>query len=242
MFIFRKLFFLALVLVAVFLGASVVLESFAESQLASGLGRSLDLRVRPAVQIDAFPILYRIMQGTIPRIEVVAHDLVIQHLEIAELDIDLQNVDADIGVLIRSDRFDLVVEKGDGTARITEDAVNAYLVYQKVDVHVTFKPDGLVFVRADRVVGGRTRRFEATGRLKLDVRKLIFTPTRVTVDGKTSTVASLAARARKETTFSVQLPKLPGNIIPNEVLVTKEQVALVATLKNYVLRLGNEAA
>jgi hypothetical protein len=192
MFIFRKLFFMALVLVAVFLGASVVLESFAESQLATGVGRSLGLQARPAIRIDAFPILYRIMQGTIPKIEVVARDLTIQHLEIAELDIDMHRVHADIGVLIRSDRFDLLVEEGEGTARITEDAVNAYLVFQKVDVHVTFKPDGSVFVRADRVVAGRARRFEATGKLTLDVRKLIFKPARVTVDGKTSTSAALA--------------------------------------------------
>jgi hypothetical protein len=242
LFIFRKLFFMALVLVAVFLGASVVLESFAESQLATGVGRTLGLQVRPAISIDAFPILYRIMQGTIPKIEVVARDLVIQHLEITELDIDMRRVHADIGVLIRSDRFDLLVEEGEGTARITEDAVNAYLVFQKVDVHVTFRPDGSVFVRADRVVAGRTRRFEATGSLRLDVRKLIFKPARVTVDGKTSTSAALAARARSATTFSVQLPKLPGNIIPSQVFVTKEQVALVATLKNYVLRLAKEEA
>jgi hypothetical protein len=242
MFIFRKLFFLAIVLVAVFLGASVVLESFAESQLSTGVGRSLGLQARPTVQIDAFPILYRIMQGKIPGIQVVARDLVLQHLEIAELDIDMHDVHADIGVLIRSDRFDLLVEKGEGSARISEDAVNAYLVYQKVDVHVTLRPDSTVFVRADRVVGGRTRRFEATGRLTLDERKLIFKPTRVTVDAQTSSVASLNARARAATAFSVELPKLPGNILPSEVVVTKGQVALVAILKNYVLRLAKGAA
>jgi hypothetical protein len=242
MFIFRKLFILAIVLAAVFLGASVVLESFAESQLSTGVGRSLGLQARPAVQIDAFPILYRIMQGKIPGIQIAALDLVIQHLEIAELDIDMHEVHADIGVLIHSDRFDLLVESGQGTVRITEDSLNAYLVYQKVDAHVTFRPDGTVFVRADRVVGGRTRRFEANGRMRLDVRTLSFKPTTVTVDGRTSSVASLNARARAATTFSVDLPKLPGNILPSEVIVTQRQLALVANLKNYVLRLTKEAA
>jgi DUF2993 family protein len=238
MFIFRKLFFLALVLVAVFLGASVVLESFAESQMSTGVGRALGLRSRPTVQIDAFPILYRIMQGTIPTVDVVARDVVLQHLEIAEIDMDMQNVHADVGVLIRSDRFDLLVEKGTGSARISEDAVNAYLVYQKVDAHVTFRPDGTVFVRADRVVAGRTRRFEATGTLRLDVRKLIFKPVKVLVDGQSTSVASLAARARAATAFSVELPKLPGNILPSEVDVTTGQMTLVANLRNYVLRLA----
>jgi len=242
MFIFRKLFFLALIMVAVFLGASVVLESFAESQMSTGVGRALGLRSRPTIQISAFPILYRIIQGTIPKIQVVAHDVVIQHLEIAEIDLDMQNVHADIGLLIRSDRFDLLVEKGTGSARIAEDSVNAYLVYQKVDAHLTFRPDGGVFVRADRVVAGRTHRFEATGTMTLDVRNLIFKPKKVTVDGRTTSVASLAARARAATTFSVALPKLPGNFLPREVVVTQGEVTLVAKLDNYVLRLVKEAA
>jgi hypothetical protein len=238
MFIFRKLFFLALVLVGVFLGASVVLESFAESQLSTGVGHALGLQSRPTVKISAFPIIYRVMQGTIPEVSVEAHDVVIAHLEIAEFDIDMHNVHADLDVLIRSDRFDLLVENGEGSARVTEDAVNAYLVFQKVDVHVTFKPDGTVFVRADRSVGGRTRRFEATGRLSLDVRTLIFKPAKVTVDGQSNSPAALLARARSATSFSVQLPKLPGNILPSEVVVTQGQVTLVAQLKDYTLKLA----
>lgn len=238
MFIFRKLFFFALVLVGVFLGASVVLESFAESQLGTGVGHALGLQSRPTVRINAFPIIYRVLQGTIPEVSVEAHDFVISHLEVAELDIDMRNVHADLDVLIRSDRFDLLVEKGEGSARVTEDAVNAYLVFQKIDVHVTFKPDGTTFVRADRSVGGRTRRFEATGRLSLDVRKLIFKPTKVTVDGRSNSPAALLARARSATSFSVELPKLPGNILPSEVVVTQGQVTLVAQLKDYTLKLA----
>jgi len=240
MFIFRKLFILAVMAVALFLGASAVLESFAESQLSSGVARSLGLGARPAVEIDAFPILYRVIQGRIPRMKIVAHDLTIDHLEIAEFTIEMHGVHADVDVLIRSDRFDLMVEKGEGSARITEDSINAYLVHSKIDSHVTLRPDGSVFVRADRVVGGRTRRFEGTGRLALGSQTLSFTPTKVTVDGQPPPSAALAALGKRETSFTVRLPKLPGNILPGEVAVTQGELTLVATLNNYILRLSKE--
>ncbi len=238
MFIFRRLFFTAVLLVAVFLGASLVLENFAESQMSTGVGKTLGLQARPDVEIDAFPIILRVLQGNIPRVQVAARDLVVEHLEIAELNMDLEGVHADVDVLIRSDLFDLKVDKGEGSARITEDSVNAFLVYSKVDAHVTFRPDGTVFVRSDRTVGRRIRRFEATGAMSLDGRTLIFKPARVLVDGRPTSDPSLAARARRATAFSVQLPKLPGNILPSEVDVTKGEVTLVATLNGYVLKLS----
>lgn len=238
MFLLRRLLIPVVFLVALFLGASVVLESFAESQLASGAGRALGLQARPDVQIDAFPIIYRVIQGRIPGIRIEARNFVIEHLEISELAIAMRGVHADFDVLIRSDRFDLKVDDGDGTATITEDAANAFLVHSKVDARMTFRADGTVFVRADRVVSGRTRRFEARGRFSLGGRKLSFKPSVVTVDGRPSTSASLAARARRDTTFSVDIPKLPGNLLPREVIVTQGRLALVAGLKGYVLELG----
>lgn len=236
MFVLRRLLIPVALLVAIFLGASVVLESFAESQLSTGISRTLDLRGRPTVTIDAFPILLRIIQGRIPEIEVVARDLIVQGLEIGELSIDMRGVRADLDVLIRSDRFDLSVEDGEGSARITETAINSFLTHEKVHVRTTLRPDGTVFVRADRRVGGRTRRFEATGKLSLGGRTLSFKPSRVTVDGATPSGA-LASQARRETTFSVQIPKLPGNVLPSDVVVTEGELSLVADLKGYVLKL-----
>lgn len=237
MFILRRLLIPIVFLVALFLGGSVVLESFAEGQLATGAGRVLGLKSRPDVEIDAFPIIYRVIQGRIPGVRIETHDLALEHLEIAELTIAMQGVHADLDVLIRSDRFDLKVDDGEATARVTEDAVNAFLVHEKVDAHITFRANGSAFVRADRVVGGRTRRFEATGKLVLAGRKLTFEPERVTVDGRTSPTATLAARARRSTAFTVEIPRLPGNLLPSEVVVTKGEVEFVASLKGYELRL-----
>jgi DUF2993 family protein len=180
--------------------------------------------------------VWRVVQGRIPEIIVSAHDIEIQQLEIAELLIDMHGVHADLDVLIRSDRFDLKVDKGDGSARITEDAVNDYLKRQREDVHVTFRPDGSVFARADRVVSGRKRRFEASGKLAIAGRTLSFKPARVTMDGSPPP-SSVVPTAKRETAFSVQIPKLPGNILPTEVIVTDAEVRLVASLEGYVLKL-----
>lgn len=236
MFIIRRVVIFAVLVVAIFLGASVVLENVAESQLSTGVGRTLDLETRPAVQLDAFPFLLRVVQGRIPRVLVESRDFTLEGLEIAQLSIDMHGVHADLDVLIRSDRFDLSVEQGEASARVTEDAINAFLKDEAERARVTLRPDGMVFVRVDRVVGGRSRRFEATGRLSLSGRTLAFKPSRVTVDGA-APPPSLAARARRETTFSVEIPKLPGNILPSEVVVTQGELDLVADLKGYVLKL-----
>jgi LmeA-like phospholipid-binding len=236
MFIFRRLFTSVVLLVAVFLGASVLLENVAESQLASGIGRTLGLHTRPAVQIDAFPILYRVFQGRIPRVDVEAHDFTVKGLDVAQLSIDMRGVRADLDVLIRSDRFDLHVEKGQGSARVTEDSINEFLKEQGERARVTLRSDGTVFVRVDRSVGGTSHRFEATGRVGLNGRTLSFRPSRVTVDGGPPP-AALAERARRETTFSVEIPKLPGNILPSQVAVATGELSLVADLSGYTLNL-----
>lgn len=237
MFIVRKLVLLVVLLVAVALGASVVLESFAESQLSTGVARTLRLGSRPSVEIDAFPIILRVLQGRIPRIVIDAHNVTIQKLEVEELAIELMGVHANLDVLIRSNQFDLSVERGTGTATVSEDATNAYLKDQGETAHVTFRPDGSVFVRADRVIGGTSHRFEATGTLSVAARTLTFKPTKVTMDGGTPP-PGLAAVARRETTLSVQIPKLPGNILPSKVVVSDGQVSLIAVLRDYRLNLN----
>ena len=234
MFVFRRLITLAVLLVAIFLGASVLLENVTEGQMSTGIARTFDLERRPTVAIDAFPFLLRVFQGRIPGVRVEARDVVFEGLDVAALTVDMHGVRADLDVLIRSDRFDLHVETGTGSARVTEDAINKFLAEDDEKVHVTLRPDGRVFVRADRTIGGRTRRFEATGPLRLSGRTLTFKPTTVRVDGQTPP-AALEERGRRETTFSVEIPKLPGGIVPSTVTVRAGEMALVADLKGYTL-------
>ena len=236
MFIVRRIIFFLAIPVALFIVASVVVESFAESQLASGMRSTLDLREKPTVQIEAFPILYRVFQGRIPRVRVEADTFVVEGLEIAELAIDMRGVKTSIGTLVRQNRFDLVVERGSATARITQAAINAFLVREKVDAVTTLRDGGLVTVVNDEVIAGTRHRFAATGRLSLGARVLTFKPTRITMDGA-PVPAALRTRARRETTFSVEIPKLPVNILPTEVAVRSGELSLTAELDETTIRI-----
>jgi hypothetical protein len=236
MFIVRRIIFFLAIPVALFIVASVVVESFAESQLASGMRSTLDLREKPTVQIEAFPILYRVFQGRIPRVRVEADTFVVEGLEIAELAIDMRGVKTSIGTLVRQNRFDLVVARGSATARITQAAINAFFEREKVDAVATLRDGGVVTVVNDEVIAGTRRRFAATGRLSLGARVLTFKPTRITMDGA-PVPAALRTRARRETTFSVEIPKLPVNILPTAVAVRAGELSLTAELDETTVRI-----
>lgn len=235
MFIIRRILFMLAIPLLLFLGGSAIIETFAESQLASGMRTTLGLKERPSVQIEAFPILLRVIQGRIPRVAVEAHSVVIEGLEIAELAMDMKGVEASIDVLVRQNKFDLTVESGSGFARITEGSINAFLEREKVDAVLALREDGTVAVTAEEVIGGTRRRFGATGTLTLGGRVLTFKPTSFTMDGKPVPQA-FRARARRETTFSVEIPKLPAGIVPSEVVVKKGELRLVANFDGFVLK------
>lgn len=235
MFIVRRVFFFLAIPLALFLGGSAVAESFAESQLSNGMRTTLDLSDRPDVQIEAFPIFLRLIQGRIPRVIVDAQTAVIEGLEIAEIWMDMQGVEASIDALVKRNKFDLTVEKGSGFARITEGSINAFLQRKKKDAVTTLRTDGLVDVVGTGVVAGTRHRFGATGSLELGGRVLTFKPTRFTMDGA-PVPRALVSVARRETSFSVEIPKLPAGIQPAEVAVTKGELKLVANFDGYVLK------
>lgn len=235
MFIIRRIFFLFAIPILLFLGGSAVIESFAESQLSNGMRTTLGLRERPSVQIEAFPIILRVIQGRIPRVTVEALSVVIEGLEIAELSMDMKGVEASVDVLIRQNKFDLTVESGSGFARITEGSINAFLQREKKDAVATLRQDGLVTVVGNGVIAGTRHKFGATGTLSLGGRVLTFRPTRFTMDGQPVPKA-LVSLARRETTFSVEIPKLPAGIVPGEVVVELGELRLVANFDNFTLK------
>ena len=235
MFLIRRLLFIAAIPVLLFLGGSAVIEAFAESQLSNGMRTTLGLKERPSIQIEAFPILLRIFQGRIPRVTVDARTVVVEGLEIDRLSMDMEGVEASLDVLVRQNRFDLTVDRGTGTASITEKSLNAFLSRENVDVTVTMNGDGTLTATTDEIVGGSRHRFAATGAVSLGGRVLTFKPVRITMDGE-PVPAAQRARARRETTFSVEIPKLPAGIVPGSVVVRQDALDLVATFDGYVLK------
>lgn len=235
MFIIRRVVFMLAIPLLLFFGGSAVIETFAESQLSNGMRSTFGLRARPSVQIEAFPIILRVIQGRIPRVIVEAHTVVIEGLEIAELSMDMKGVEASFDVLVRQNKFDLTVESGNGFARITEASINALLAREKKDAVATLHADKLVTVVGNGVVAGTRHKFGATGTLSLGGRVLTFKPTRFTMDGRPVPKA-LVSVARRETTFSVEIPKLPAGIVPSEVVVSKGDLRLVANFDGFVLK------
>lgn len=235
MFIIRRLLYFIAIPVGLFLGGSAIVESFAEGQLANGMRTTLDLKERPSVQIEAFPIFLRIAQGRIPRVTVEAHDVVIEGLKIAEISMEMEGVEASLDVLIRRNKFDLTVERGNGFARITEGSINAFLERERIDAVTTLRADGFVNVVSTGVIAGTRHRFGATGTLSLGAGRLTFKPTRFTMDGAPVPKAFVSL-ARKETTFTVDIPELPAGILPSRVAVTQGELKLVASLEGFVLK------
>lgn len=233
----RRLFYAVVVLGILFVGANLVLEPVAESQLASAIRSSFDLDRRPVVKIDAFPIIVRILQGRIPHMTVTASNVAIDRgFVVAALAIDLFDLHASLDVLTKPKDADVTVARGKATAEMTETAVNAYLRSQAEDARVQIR-DGSVVVRLDRVFAGRRRHLQATGTVALSSRRLSFKARRVTIDGDPPP-PPLAARAKREASFSVLLPELPGGIVPTTVDLRAGRATFVAVLRGYRLKLS----
>jgi hypothetical protein len=228
----RRLALVVVALVAVGLGASVVIEWLAESALASTARTSLHPGRRPEVAIDAFPILLRALQGRIPRVRIVARDATFDGLDVARISLDLRGVGITLGALLGGARA-VTVEDGRAEVVVAEAAVNAFLARKGVGARVTLGPDGAVAVRAEEAVAGRARHVEARGRLRLSGRVLAFAPEAVTVDGRPPP-AELAGRARHAATFAVELPALPAGIAPSEVEVGSGRATLVAAVRGRI--------
>lgn len=237
MFILRRLLIPVVILAALFIGGSVYLESFAEGQLAGGLRSTLKLPSKPHVQMNAFPIILRVLQGRIPSISIEARDFTVEGLDVEDLSVEMEGVHASLDTLIRSNRFDLEVEKLDGSARITEEAINTYLKAKGSNARTTLRADSSVLVAADEPFAGRRHHYESTGHLVLEGRKLTFRSERVTVDGQPVPPGPLADFARRQTTYSVDIPPLPGNILPSKVEVTTATLRFVVALAGYRLKL-----
>lgn len=235
MFIFRRLLYFIAIPVGLFLGGSAIVESFAEGQLANGMKTTFDLKEKPEVQIEAFPIFLRIAQGRIPRVTVEADTVTVEGLDIAEIFMDMEGVEASLDVLVRQNKFDLTVEHGSGFARITQGSINSFIEREKIDAVTTLRADGSVNVVSSGVVAGTRHRFGATGTMSLGAGKLTFKPTRFTMDGA-PVPRALVSLARRETSFTVDIPELPAGILPNQVLVSQGELKLVASLENFVLK------
>lgn len=207
----------------------------AESKAAERIQREFDLSARPTVEIDGFPILLRIVQGRIPRVTIDGRDFAIQGLEVAHFRVSVEGLKASLSALRQGVRT-VRVEGGEAFAEVTQDAVNAYLERQQERGRVTFT-EGETRIRARATYGGRPHDLLASGTLEVDGEFLVFTATSVTMDGDPPPSA-LRDRTRRDASFRVPLPELPGGVRARRIVVRSGLARLEAAFGALTLDLS----
>lgn len=227
-------------LAAFFVVANLIVEELAEDRLAAAVQDAFDLPSRPSVDLTAFPVVLRLLDGRIPALSFEAAGVPVDDLRLTSLRVELEGVEADFGIFGTPRGDEVRVERGRAVAEADDPALNAFLERRGIDARVTLR-EGSVVVRARPVILGRRRTVVGRGKLVLRRGVLSFTPSRVTVDGEPPP-RTLEARARREASFRTRLPPLPGGIRVGELEVRPGVARLSASVRGYRLRLGEEDA
>lgn len=227
----RRLLIVAAILGALFFGANVVAERVAERRIAGEAQRSFGSPEPPHVSIEGFPILVDILRGRIARAALDGRDLRVEDLRIARLRITLEDVRASLSDL--SAGRPVRVARGLATAEVAGAAVNDYVRSRGHDVTVAVRPGRVVVSGEVRGAGPGT----AEGTPTLVGRLLRFEPDSVSVRGRPLRGPALAA-ARRELSFEVDLPVLPGGVRVTAVEYAQDKVTLIARLRNATIDLS----
>lgn len=228
--ILRRLLVLAVLLGGLFVGANIVIENIAEGALATGAQRAFELPARPEVDIKGFPILLRLLSGEVPRVSLRASAVPLgDRLTARTVTIEMEALDA--SNVLSGDDLRFTVGRGHALAEVTEDALNDFLRESGEDVRVSLL-DGSVRGRASAVIGGRKRTIRARGALRLRRGEISFTPRSVTVDGE-EPPSTVEERARREASFRLRLPELPGGAAVAALQVKEDLLRLSADLAGF---------
>ncbi len=214
--IVRRLLITLVILMLLAAGGDVWVAHTAERKAAEQIQKEFELSERPSVQINGFPFLLRVLQGTIPGVTIDGRKLEVQGLLVDHFHVEVEGLKASLADL-RSGVRNVRVGGGEAFAEVSQDATNAYLEQQKERGRVTFG-DGTTRIRMRQAYGARTYTIDASGKLEIDREFLVFTAENVTLDGRPPS-AFLAARAKRDASFRVKLPALPGGIRARRVVV-----------------------
>ncbi|MGH2830732.1 MAG: LmeA family phospholipid-binding protein [Actinomycetota bacterium] len=229
----RRLIVAATIGGALFLGANIVAERVAEQRIGSEARRSFGTAATPEVHIEGFPILVKILQGKIPKASLFGRNLVIEDLRIEQVRIVLEGIRARLSDITQGKP--IRVARGLATAEVTTANVNAYLRDRdrEHDITLTIVP-GKVIARGEvpRVGTG-----SAEGVPRVVGRRLTFRPDRVTVRGRPLSGGQLE-QARRELSFEIDLPELPGGIRITAIQLEQGIARLIARFTDATLDLS----
>lgn len=227
----RKIIVTAGIVGGLFVGANVVAERVLESQLAKEAKKAFATTATPQVSVDGFPILINVLQGRIPRASLIGSNVTAQDLKVAELRLSLEGITASIGDLTAGKPIG--IDQGLAEADVTTAAVNSYIKSRGERVTVAIKPGKVV---VSRTVRGQ--RASAEGVPRIVGRLLSFTPSSATVNGRPVSGAVLQA-ARRELSFEIDLPLLPGGIRITAIELKEGLATLVARLQDATINLAD---
>jgi hypothetical protein len=224
-----------IILAALFLIANVVVEHVAEDRVAAAVKNEFHLSAKPTVDIQGFPIILRVLSGTVPRITFDAKRATFSGFTIESIRVRLDGLSA-TGGFLGSGRLAVRVRSGTIEARATQAAVNAYLHKQGESATVVLHERRAILHAVRPFLGGE-RTFVASGTILREGTTLVFRPSSVTVDGQPPP-GGLEAAAKARATFRVKLPELPGGITLYRFSVREGALSVVASLRGQTLMLS----
>lgn len=226
--ILRRLIVSALILVGLFALGNVVVERIAEDKLAGVVRSTFGLDEEPSVEISAFPIILKVLSGSLPKVSLQADGTTVQDLTLRRVSITLEDVRID-GGLLTGGKLAVRVGSGSVTAEADDDAAGRFLREREENVTIAFHEGG-ADVRTTRRIAGKKRRITASGTIRITKGALVFAPKKIRVDGEKPSGA-LEKEARREATVKVKLPKLPGGFAPTAVSPHEGYVRIEAALE-----------
>ena len=221
----RRLILSVIVLAGLFFGANIVAQKIAESRIASQAKKSFHTSKTPKVSLQGFPIILKILQGLIPHATLEAHDVNVQDVPISVLTVVLDGVHAKLADL--SGGKPIRIDRGLATAVVDEPAVNSYVRSRGHQVSIQIRLHSVVASKPIPGIGTGV----AEGAPRIVGRLLVFAPEHVRVGGKPLSGPALR-EARRQLSFEVDLPLLPGGIRLTGIDLVPHQARLVARLDN----------
>lgn len=152
----RKALILILVVLVVFaIVGDFVLEAAAERAVGAELTSTLELEERPDVEIDASPFLLAFIKGRLDAITINSTDVEAGVLNLAEVTLDLQDVEFEPGEVVSGELDRITIDGGEGEGTLTQADLNDALSEEGAPVKARLT-DGVVSLRtkAGSVEGG----------------------------------------------------------------------------------------
>jgi hypothetical protein len=134
----RKLLIVLVVLAALFVVGDFAARAYAESRAATALQNSFDLSKKPSVSLAGFPFLVHLTSGSFSSISLSDTDFRAKGVAVRAVDLTLHDVRFSAAAMIGGRRGTVEVNRGDGTASLTGDAMSALLQEQSAPVTIRF--------------------------------------------------------------------------------------------------------